>query len=412
MNLFDKFYKKNIKTRQDIIKKKYGVDGFFRPLKVEHYDNMIENAITSFELPMGVAPNFIMNNKNYTIPMVTEEPSVIAAQSNAAKILGQHGGIQARVLSNLMRGQVAFPNPQVEWLEYLNNHKNELMEITRVAHPSILKRGGGVRDLSFEIKEQNGLTSFLILYAYVDTREAMGANMINTIMEALKEHLEDQFQTKATMAILSNLATESLVEANFKIPSSSLKFSDQIGQRFLEASDLAHIDPYRAATHNKGVMNGIDALALATGNDTRAIEAAIHSYASLSGQYQALTSYRYKDGYIYGKIQCPLTVGTVGGTLKLNPKAQLAHKILGSPNKEELMMLLASVGLAQNFAAIYALITDGIQKGHMSLQSRALALQEGAKDFEIDTVLKELSQRKIKNSQAINEILKELRKHQ
>lgn len=412
MSLFDKFYKKDIKTRQDIIKKEFSVEDLFAPLKVEHYDNMIENAITSFELPMGIAPNFIMNHKTYAIPMVTEEPSVIAAQSNAAKILGQHGGIQAKVLSNLMRGQVAFPNPQVEWLNYLKNHKDELLEITKEAHPSIVKRGGGVSDLSFEIKEQQGLTSFLILYAYVDTQEAMGANMINTIMEALKEHLEKQFQTKATMAILSNLATESLVEANFKIPSNSLKFSDEIGQRFLEASDLAHLDPYRATTHNKGVMNGIDALALATGNDTRAIEAAIHAYASLSGQYQALTSYRYKDGYIYGKIQCPLTVGTVGGTLKLNPKAQLAHKILGYPKKEELMMLLAAVGLAQNFAAIYALITDGIQKGHMNLQSRALALQEGAKDYEIDQVLKELHQREIKNSQAVKEILKKLRKDQ
>lgn len=409
MNSFDKFYKKDIKTRQTILNENYDVKDFFTHLKEENYNNMIENAITTFELPMGIAPNFIMNNKNYTIPMVTEEPSVIAAQSNAAKILGQAGGIQAKVLSNLMRGQIAFPNPKNEWLSYLNLNKDKLIELSKEAQPSIVKRGGGVRNLTFEIKEKEGLTPFLIIYAYVDTKEAMGANMINTIMEALKKHLEIEFQAKATMAILSNLATESMVEASFKLPTKSLKFDHEIGQKFKEASDLAQLDPYRATTHNKGVMNGIDAIAIATGNDTRAIAAAIHAYASLSGQYTALTSYDHDDAYIYGKIKCPITVGTVGGTLKLNPKAQMAHTILGHPNKEELMMLMASVGLAQNFAAIYALITDGIQKGHMGLQSRALAIQEGAKEEEIETVLKELNKHTIKNSKTVQEILKKIR---
>lgn len=409
MNLFDKFYKKDIKTRQAIIKDKFDVEAYFSPLKEEHYDNMIENAITTFELPMGIAPNFKMNNEVYTIPMVTEEPSVIAAQSNAAKILGNHGGIKAKLHSNLMRGQIAFPNPKPEWLMYLGENKEKLIQLSKESHPSIVKRGGGVRDLSFEIKEQDELIPFLIIYAYVDTKEAMGANIINTIMEALKVNLELAFNSKATMAILSNLATESIVEANFKIPITALKFSREIGLRFKEASDLAHLDPYRATTHNKGVMNGIDAVAIATGNDTRAIEAAIHAYASLSGQYQPLTSYRYDNEYIYGKIQLPLTIGTVGGTLKLNPKAQMAHTILGQPNKEELMMLMASVGLAQNFAAIYALITDGIQKGHMSLQSRALVIQEGADENEIEEVLKQLKTKEVKSSETVQKILKTIR---
>ena len=410
MNKFDKFYKKDIETRQTIIKDTYDVDAYFSPLKEERYNNMIENAITTFETPMGIAPNFKMNDNIYTIPMVTEEPSVIAAQSNAAKILGEYGGIRAKVESNLMRGQIAFPNPKPEWLIYLSEHKDELIQLSKKSHPSIIKRGGGVRDLTFEIKEQDGLIPFLIIYAYVDTKEAMGANMINTIMEALKLHLEEKFESKATMAILSNLATESIVEADFKIPCSALKYSNEIGLRFKEANDLAHLDPYRATTHNKGIMNGIDALALATGNDTRAIEAAVHAYASLSGQYQPLSSYRYEQGYIHGKIQLPLTIGTVGGTLKLNPKAQMAHTILGRPSKVELMMLMASVGLAQNFAAIYALITDGIQKGHMNLHSRALAIQEGTHEDEMYELLKQLSTKEIKNSQTVQEILKSIRK--
>lgn len=412
MNEFDKFYKKDVKTRREIIKNKYNIKELFVPLKEQNYDNMIENAITTFELPMGIVPRFKMNDKIYTIPMVTEEPSVIAAQSNAAKILGKHGGIKAKVLSNLMRGQIAFPNPKAEWLIYLSQNKDKLIDKSKEAHPSIVKRGGGVKELTFEIKERDGLTPFLILYAYVDTKEAMGANIINTIMEYLKLDLETEFDTRATMAILSNLATESLVEANFIIPVTSLKFSEEIGQRFKEANDLAHLDPYRATTHNKGVMNGIGALAIATGNDTRAIEAAVHAYASLGGQYHPLTSYRIEEGYIHGKIQCPITIGTVGGTLKLNPKAQLAHTILEKPNKEELMMLMASIGLAQNFAAIYALTTDGIQKGHMNLHLRALAIQEGAQDNEIKEVLKQLNNLVNKDSKTVQNILKSIRSKQ
>lgn len=410
MNKYNKFYEKNLATRQAIIKDAYPIKQFFSSFKEEHFDNTIENAITTYELPMGIAPNFRMNGKIYTIPMVTEEPSVIAAQSNAAKILGQHGGIKAKVLSNLMRGQIAFPNPKQEWLGFLKNNSEKIIEISNEAQPSIVERGGGVKKLSYEVKEQDGLIPFLILYAFVDTKEAMGANMVNTIMEAIKNFLEKEFNSKATMAILSNLATESIVEAKFKLPTDALKFSNEIGLRFQEASDLAQLDPYRAATHNKGIMNGIDAVALATGNDTRAIEAAIHSYASLEGQYQGLTSYKYDEEYIYGKIQLPITVGTVGGTLKLNPKAQMAQTILEHPKKETLMMLLASVGLAQNFAAIYALITDGIQKGHMNLHFKSLALQEGVKENELEEVLKQLNLKDNKDSQTIKSILNNLRK--
>lgn len=412
MNLFSKFYKKTIQERQIILKNKYDIEDYFVPLKEEHFNTMIENAITTFELPMGIAPNFKMNDNIYSIPMVTEEPSVIAAQSNAAKILKEHDGIQASILSNLMRGQIAFPNPKPEWLDFLNENSDKLIHISNKAHPSIVNRGGGVKKLTYEVKEKEGLIPFLILYAFVDTKEAMGANMINTIMEAMKNFLETQFKSKATMAILSNLATESIVEAKFKIPTSALKYSQEIGLRFQEASDLAKLDPYRAATHNKGIMNGIDALALATGNDTRAIEAAVHAYASLDGQYQGLSTYKFDNEYIYAKLCLPITVGTVGGTLKLNPKAQMAQTILENPNKETLMMLMASVGLAQNFAAVYALITEGIQKGHMNLHLKTLALQEGVKESELENLFQELKSKENKDSKTIKEILYNLRSKQ
>lgn len=409
MNPFHKFYKKSLRKRQEIIKNEFSTSQFFQPLQEKDYDNMIENAITTYEIPMGIAPNFVMNNQSYTIPMVTEEPSVIAAQSNAAKIIGINGGIEANIQQNLMRGQLAFPNPTEKEIQYLKDNIKPIQKIGNKAHPSIVKRGGGIKDIKIELKTNPSYTDFLIIYVFIDTKEAMGANIINTIMEHLKTYLERELEMKATMGILSNLATESVVSATCSIDVSTLKYSDTIGQRFQEASHLALVDPYRATTHNKGIMNGIDALALATGNDTRAIESAAHAYASLQDQYKPLSTWTYQDDIIIGKIELPITVGSVGGTIKMNPKTQMAREILGNPNKETLMKLLASVGLAQNFAALYALITDGIQKGHMNLQARALAISVGTKEDELDVVLEKLQAEKNINTETVKTILDKLR---
>ncbi len=410
MENFNKFYKRKLHERQSIIHKKFNTRDCHTYLEEDVYDNMIENAITTFEIPMGIAPGLIINKEEYIIPMATEEPSVIAAQSNAAKIIKINGGINAEIISNTMIGQVAFQNPKESFIDYLEANKKHLFKIANKAKPSIVARGGGIKDITWEIKTRDNINPFLIIYAEIDTQEAMGANIVNTIMEAIKKELEKEFQTHAVMAILSNNAQKSLVKASCVIDPKTLKNSDTIADRIQEASELAWVDPYRAATHNKGIMNGISALALASGNDTRAIEAAAHSYASISGQYSPLAIWTTQNDKIYGEITIPITIGTVGGTINLNPKAKLARTILNNPNKEEMMMISASVGLAQNFAALYALCTDGIQKGHMSLQAKSLILNCGASLEELDTILEETEDLESLDQKTVEQLLINIRK--
>ncbi|CCV64780.1 3-hydroxy-3-methylglutaryl-coenzyme A reductase [Alteracholeplasma palmae J233] len=388
-NNFDKFYFKTKEERIDILKSLNLYDTSLDVSLNEHTaSHMIENYLTNFEIPMGLAPNFLINGKEYVIPMVTEEASVVAAASKAAKIIKENGGFNSFVISRLMTGEIIFHQVKnaKQLMSLIKSVENTLFKVAQKAHPKIKEIGGGL--VSLHTKQ---IEDFVILYVIVNTKDAMGANTINTILEALSSYLETITKEKILMSILSNHSTECLVESYCEINPKTLKFPEEIGMKLTDASRIAHLDIYRAATHNKGVLNGIDAVVLSTGNDTRAISAAIHSYAASNGSYQSLTKWSVNaNGFIVGSIRIPMPIGTVGGAINVYPLAALSKKILNYKTSEELMMIIASVGLAQNFAAIYALTTDGIQKGHMSLHARSIAIQTDATSTELPELIKEL----------------------
>lgn len=379
--MFEKFYKHSSIKRKEILKD-LGLfqDELNAPLDVSIYENMIENSIGVYEIPMGVVPGFYLNGKEYVIPMVTEEPSVIAAQSNAAKIFAKNGGISAHVVSRLMRGQIAFPDTgdAQKIIDFVEDNNDELIEVCNEAYPSIVRRGGGVREISVRYIQSHKYSSFVIVDVLMDTQEAMGANMINTTLESLKNHIELTIGAEPLMAILSNLADQAVVEARVTLDVSTLKNPDVIASKIELASNLAQVDIYRATTHNKGIMNGIDAVVIATGNDFRAVEAGVHAYASLSGEYRPLTTWKkLNNTTLEGTIRIPLAIGTVGGTISVHPKAKQSYNILGINDSRILMQIIAGVGLAQNFAALYALTTVGIQSGHMRMHARTLLINAG-----------------------------------
>ena len=346
-------------------------------------DQLTENVLSTFDLPFSLAPYFLINGRDYVLPMVTEEPSVVAAASFAAKLIQRSGGFTTQVHQRQMIGEIALSDVKdVEMAtKRILEDKETLLQLANEAYPSIVKRGGGARDLWVENKGD-----FLIVYLAVDPKEAMGANMLNTMLEALTDRIQELSGGQALMAILSNLATRSLVSArcaiDFKALSRNPEEAIEIAHRMELASQLAKVDPYRAATHNKGIFNGIDALVLATGNDWRAIEAGAHAYAAQSGSYKGLSHWTShpEEKKLYGEITLPMPVATKGGSIGLNPTVQVSHRLLGEPSAIELAGIIASLGLAQNFAALKALVTTGIQAGHMKLQARSLALLAGAKD--------------------------------
>lgn len=374
---------------------------------------MAENVIGRIALPFSLVPDVLVNGKVYQVPYVTEEPSVVAAASFAAKIIKRSGGFLTTVHNRKMIGQVAIYDVQdsQHTKESILNQKQQLLEIANAAHPSIVKRGGGACDLTIEIKED-----FLIVYLMVDTKEAMGANMVNTMMEALSSPLEDISKGKSLMSILSNYATESLVTATCRVDlrflSRQKEEAIKLAQKMTMASQLAQVDPYRASTHNKGIFNGIDAIVLATGNDWRAIEAGAHTYAVKDGQYRGLSKWSYKvdDNFLEGTLTLPMPVATKGGSIGINPSVQLAHDLLGRPNAKELASIVLSIGLAQNFAALKALVSTGIQAGHMKLQAKSLALLAGAKEEQISEVVKQLLDSKHMNLETAQKIVNKLTK--
>lgn len=373
-------------------------------------DNLIENQISEFELPMGIAQNFVINGQSFLIPMVTEEPSVIAAASNGAKIAGN---FVAEIKERLMRGQIVFydvKNSDKIVAEILEKQER-IFEQAELSYPSIVKRGGGLREVSSRIFSSQ---KFLSVDVKVDVKDAMGANIINSILEGIAELFRSWFpDEKILFSILSNYATESLVKATCEIPVERLsKKADgyEIGQKIMAASQYSKIDPYRASTHNKGVMNGINAVILATGNDTRAISAAIHAYAAKDGAYQGLANWELQEKMLVGELEIPLPVATVGGGVKVLPKAQAAMEILDISDAKELAKVIAAVGLAQNLAALRALVSEGIQQGHMSLQARSLALSVGAQADEIAILSQQLRKEKVMNQEVAQNLLKNLRK--
>ena len=376
-------------------------------------DQLTENVLSTFDLPFSLAPYFLINGRDYVLPMVTEEPSVVAAASFAAKLIQRSGGFTTQVHQRQMIGEIALTD--VEDVEVASKRiledKETLLQLANEAYPSIVKRGGGARDLWVENKGD-----FLIVYLAVDPKEAMGANMLNTMLEALTDRIQELSGGQALMAILSNLATRSLVSArcaiDFKVLSRNPEEAIEIAHRMELASQLAQVDPYRAATHNKGIFNGIDALVLATSNDWRAIEAGAHAYAAQSGSYKGLSHWtsQPKEKKLYGEITLPMPVATKGGSIGLNPTVQVSHRLLGEPSAIELAGIIASLGLAQNFAALKALVTTGIQAGHMKLQARSLALLAGAKEEEVPRLVSQLLENKPFNLEKAQTLLQELRK--
>lgn len=425
-NLFNKFYTKSIQERLNILNKEKIVstaDYHFLTsdsikLPTEVANRMIENYILNYELPFGLALNFIIDDEKKVIPMVTEEPSVIAAASNAGKITQSLGGFKTKMKQRAVIGQIVLKNVKHPNLaqEKIKEKEKEILSLANAAHPSLLEYGGSAQKVETRIIPADPLyhnPEFFIIHLMVDSAEAMGANIVNTMTEAIAPYITTLIGGENLMNILSNYATESIVTATCTINPANLatqKISgEHVRDRIIEASQLAHVDPYRAVTHNKGIMNGVDALLVATGNDWRAVEAGVHAYASRTGQYRALSHWaKDAQGNLKGEIELPISIGAVGGTLSVHPTAQLAHRLLGNPSAKELSRILAAVGLAQNLAALRALVTDGIQKGHMALQARSLAIHAGAQGELIDELAKKLQSAEHMNSTTAKEILKKI----
>ena len=345
--------------------------------RVELTQCFIENALGYFPLPLGLASNFIINKKNYLLPMAVEETSIIASASKTARWICKSGEINTQVLGSFSIGQVQIP--KVKEYERLKNCIRENFpiwkkQINEKVLPSMLKRGGGLKDYELRFIKRPDRDTMAILHLHIDTCSAMGANVINQACEYLKEPLEKVSGEKVGLCILSNLADKRMIQAQVK-----LKNQDKtLIKKIEEASIFAEIDPYRASTSNKGVLNGVDALLIATGNDWRAVSSGLHAYSARGGHYSSLTKWRVKGDELHGKMTGPFMLGTVGGVTDLHPTARLSLKILGSPKAEELAGLCCALGLVQNLGALRALVTEGVIEGHMRLHVKNLVLKAGA----------------------------------
>jgi len=379
-------------------------------LSIEAADHMIENVVSTMPIPMGIAVNFLINGKEYLIPMAVEEPSVVAAASNAARLARVKGGFFASNTGPIMRAQIQVVNiedPQAAKLR-LFEAREKIMEIANAQDPMLISLGGGMIDLEVHnISSSKG--DMVVLHLIVNTRDAMGANTVNTMAEALAPYVEQITGGRVYLRILSNLADKRLVRVRTVIDKEAIG-GKEVVDGIITAYAFAAADPYRAATHNKGIMNGIIPVVLVTGNDTRAIEAGAHAYACRNGRYTSLTTWeKTRDGDLAGTIELPMAVGLVGGATKVHPIAQIAVKILGVKTAVELAEIIAATGLAQNLAAIRALATEGIQRGHMALHARNVAVAAGAVPDTIDRVVEKMIQeRKVRLDRA-QEIIRELK---
>ena len=392
------FYKLSVEERLDEVVKFANLDKDdieniknTDTLDISKADNMVENVIGRFTLPMGVALNFKINDKDYIIPMVSEEASVIAAASNAAKLARSSGGFYTSNTGSIMIAQIQIVG--VKDVNYtrmvIYENKEKILKICNDIDPVLVKFGGGALDIDVRVIETN-FENMVILHLKVNTLDAMGANAVNTMAETVAPFIETITGGTVYLRILSNLAIERLVRARTKIKKEELG-GEEVVDKIILAYTFAEADPFRATTHNKGIMNGISAVVLATGNDTRAIEAGAHAYASITGNYKPLTKWeKDNNGDLVGTIELPLALGLVGGATKIHPTAKTVVKILGVKSATELGEIVASVGLAQNLAAIKALATEGIQRGHMSLHAKNIASVAGAKGEELDRIVKKM----------------------
>ncbi len=380
------------------------------PLPLDLADKMIENVIGTMPLPLGIATNFLINGKDYLVPMAIEEPSVVAAASNAAKMCRAGGGIRSLATEPLMISQIQLVNvPSPYTAKYIIlERKKEIIDLANSTNPILLKVGGGVRDVEVRILD-SPVGPMVVTHLIVDVCDAMGANTVNTMAEAVAPLLEKWTGGKVYLRIISNLADRRLVRAWTRVPKDALGGEDVV-DGIVYAWAFAAADPYRAATHNKGIMNGVIAVALATGQDTRALEAGAHAYAARNGRYEPLSVWeKDRNGDLVGYLEMPMAVGTIGGAVRVHPVAKIALKILGIKTAKELAEVMGAVGLAQNLAALRALATEGIQKGHMKLHARQLAITAGAKGDEVDEVVKEMLKRGEIRLDVAKEILEAIR---
>ncbi len=387
------FYNLSIEERRKILKEfaelsEEEIKLLENSLTPELADKMIENVVGVFPLPLGVAVNFLINGKDYLVPFAIEEPSVVAAASYMAKVTRENGGIKAEADEPIMIGQIHLAEVKNvdEAKEKILHNKEKILEVANAQDPILVKFGGGAKDIELRLTQHEDGEKFLIVHLLVDCRDAMGANAVNTMVEAIAPILEELTGGTTILKIISNLAVYRKARASVKIAPHTIG-GEEVVKRIVLASKIAESDPFRAATHNKGIMNGIDAVCIATGNDWRAVEAGAHAYASMQGKYRPLATWRTDEhGNLIGKLEMPIAVGTVGGATKVHPLAKLNLKILGVSSAKELACILASVGLVQNLAAIRAIVTEGIQRGHMELHARNLAIMAGAKPEEASKV--------------------------
>jgi len=373
-------------------------------------DRMIENVVGTMAIPLGIAMNFQLNGKDYLVPMAIEEPSVVAAASNLAKVARKHGGFQTSHSGSLMIGQIQLTDISDPWgtRAKILQHKEEIMEKADACDPILVKFGGGARDVIVRVLETMS-GPMVITHLIIDTKDAMGANAVNTMAEAIAPYLETITGGRVYLRIISNLATYRVARAWAIFDKDELG-GEEVVDGMIKAYHFAAEDPFRCATHNKGIMNGISAVVIATGNDFRAVEAGAHSYATVNGGYKPLTKWeKTSDGHLIGTIEVPMAVGLVGGATKVHPTARANVKILGIESADELGMVMAAVGLAQNAGALRALATEGIQKGHMRLHARNMAVQAGAPIEIVDEVVRRLTEKKKFDFGTTEEVVKEIK---
>jgi hydroxymethylglutaryl-CoA reductase len=410
------FYKKPVAERLKIVAKKVALtDGEQRLLaglemmEPATLDRMIENVIGTYPMPFAVALNFLINNRDYLIPMVIEEASVVAGSSNAAKLAREGGGFFTSSNNPLMTGQIQVINindPYSAKMVLLEN-KEELITLANEQDPVLISFGGGLKDIEVHVLDTKE-GPMLDIHLIADMCDAMGANIINTMAEALTARIEDLIKGTVLLRIISNYALLRLARARVTVPADTIGGINVV-DNYLKAYAFAYSTPYRAATHNKGIMNGISAVGLATGNDTRALEAGAHSYASKSGCYLPLTTWeKDSNNNLLGTIELPVPVGTVGGSTRSHPVAKLGLKILGIQSAVELSEVIAAVGLCQNMAILRVLVTEGIQKGHMALHAKNIAIMAGASGDEIEVVAEKMIQVGVIRVDRAQSILKQL----
>ncbi|WP_405608297.1 hydroxymethylglutaryl-CoA reductase, degradative [Polaribacter sp. Asnod1-A03] len=407
INWLTENYFHNQKETKNIIKQYWNDDEDLQQL----HDDFIENTITNFYMPFGIAPNFVINNKEYVIPMVVEESSVVAAASLVGKFWSTKGGFKTTVLGTTKIGQVhfMFAGDKTALQSYFNKNKTELFAATASITKNMEKRGGGILDIKL-VDKTDKLANYYQLHVTFETKDSMGANFINSCLEAIANEFRND-EIEIVMSILSNYVPECLVraEVSCKIEDLGGENPQKFAEKFYQAVKIAQIEPYRAVTHNKGIMNGIDAVVLATGNDFRAVEAGAHAYASKSGQYSSLSHCTIDDGIFKFWIEIPLALGTVGGLTALHPMAKMSLEMLQKPSAKELMQIMAAAGLAQNFAALRALTTKGIQHGHMKMHLQNILNQFDANEEEKAIITAYFDKRTVTHSGVVEKI-KALRK--